>query len=93
METSLIHADVFFFISAIGFIAVGVLLIAIMLFALLIVHDIREMVRKAREEEEEMLDDINKFRKQIKGSRDKVMSWLGSLFGLNLNASKKRRKK
>lgn len=78
MDSTLIHADIFFFISSIAIIVVGLLLVALGLYALRIVAMIGSIVKKVKQESENVVDDIAALRVKIKEESQKAA---GSSFG------------
>lgn len=62
---SLIHADIFFFITTIIVIALGIILIIIFIYIAKILADIREISRIARSESEDIADDIHMIRSEV----------------------------
>jgi hypothetical protein len=61
MET-LINANIFFFISTIGFIIISAIFIVILWNVAIIMNDARRISRKIREGSEALSDDLNDFR-------------------------------
>ncbi len=59
---TLIHADIFFFISTIGFILVLLGVLIAIIFVVIILRNLAEISRKAKEESFEIIKDIREFR-------------------------------
>lgn len=78
MDSTLIHADIFFFISSIAIIVIGLLLVALGIYALRIVSMISAIVKKIKQESENVVDDISALRVKIKEESQKAA---GSSFG------------
>ncbi|MBU3668707.1 MAG: hypothetical protein FGM57_01925 [Candidatus Taylorbacteria bacterium] len=86
MNTSnLIHADIFFFITAISVVLLTIILIVILFYIARAVKTISQMVEKIKTESDQVIDDLSDLREKIKdgGSQLTGMSkWiLTMLFG------------
>ena len=77
---SLIHADIFFFITTIVTIVIGVLLAVILVYIAKILIDIREISRIARSESKDLADDIHNIRIEVQSELNKGSSVIASLF-------------
>jgi hypothetical protein len=78
MDSTLIHADIFFFISSIAVIIIGITLTAVVFYALRIAVMISAIVKKIKEESDHVVDDIAALRMKIKEESQKAA---GSSFG------------
>ena len=65
MDT-LIHADIFFFITTIVLIVISIGLVVIIIYVIKILHDVSGLVSNAREEGEEIVKDIKQLRLKVK---------------------------
>ncbi len=83
MET-LIHADIFFFISTIALIIISIGLVIAVIYVIKILHNIFHVSEKVKEGSDEILSDIQNLRADVKtqGFRVQyVMGFIKSLFG------------
>lgn len=65
MQT-LIHADIFFFITTIAVILVTLVAVIVLIYIVFILKDIRELSRTIKKEGEEIIDDVHVFRQEVK---------------------------
>ena len=65
MQT-LIHADIFFFVTTIVEVLVAIALIIVLVYIAVILADIRELSRTIKKEGAEIVDDVHAFREEIK---------------------------
>lgn len=91
MET-LIHADIFFFIASVFFIVIGLGLVVFILYGLLVVRELRELVRMLKREGAAWLEDAEKIRTEIKNSSQGTRGWLDWLLRLRRARRTRRRK-
>ncbi len=63
---SLIHADIFFFITTIALVVLGIIGAAVLVYILKILVDARFIVRAFREETDELIADLAEFRNKVK---------------------------
>jgi hypothetical protein len=92
--TEVVHADIFFFITAIVVLVVGVGAAIIACYVILILRDVRAMVRKVRKASDEIEEDFEALRATIKNEGMRVRSIVELLLGFLLRrASKPRAKK
>jgi len=64
MDT-LIHADIFFFITSIAVIFVTAILVTILVYIAVILNDLKHISRKIREGSENLADDLNEWRESV----------------------------
>lgn len=77
---TLIHADIFFFVTSI-FVVVSTIVLAIAgIYFILILRDMKEISRKIKVEGEEIIDDVKELREKIKEEGIGLRS-LGKFFG------------
>lgn len=88
MET-LIHADIFFFVTTIAVVVIGVVLAAVLIYLSVILRDVRAVVRKGRGEAEAMLDDLRGFRERVKAHGVAFSDFLSFFKGAKQNESKR----
>lgn len=63
---TLIHADIFFFVTAVFVVLLTIFLAIAGTYFVLILRDMKEISRKIRAEGEEIIEDVNELRKKIK---------------------------
>lgn len=63
---TLIHADIFFFVTAVFVVLLTIFLAVAGTYFVLILRDMKEISRKVRAEGEEIIEDVNELRKKIK---------------------------
>ncbi len=78
MET-LIHADIFFFITSIATVIIGILLAITLVYIIKILIDIREISRIARSESKDLADDIHVIRNEVQSELNRGSSVVASL--------------
>lgn len=88
---TLIHADIFFFITTIVTIVLGILLAIALIYITIILADIREISRIARRESDEIAEDIHVLRKEVHSELRRGSSVIASLYRV-LRGLFKRRK-
>ncbi len=76
---SLIHADIFFFITTFIVIVLGIILVIIFIYIGMILADIRAISRIARSESEDIADDIHMIRSEVQSELRKDSSIILSL--------------
>jgi hypothetical protein len=69
---SLIHADIFFFISTIALVAISIGLCVVLYYVWGIAKNVRDISDKVAEESDEIIDDVRKFRLSL---RDEGVKW------------------
>lgn len=79
---SLIHADIFFFITTIIAIILGILLAVALSYIIKILADIKEISNIARTETADMAEDIHNIRDEVKSEFRKNSSVIASLFSI-----------
>ena len=79
MENSFLHADIFFFITAIAVVIFSILLIIALVYIVRILRDVRKVVHTVEEEVDNITEDMHDARIGIKESRvvEKIRYWLG----------------
>jgi Na+-transporting NADH:ubiquinone oxidoreductase subunit NqrC len=65
MQT-LIHADIFFFITTIAVILVTLVAVIVLVYVVIILKDIRRLSRTIKQEGEEIIQDVHVFREEVK---------------------------
>ncbi len=72
--SEIVKADVFFFVSTLAVVAVTILLIVAIIYAIAILRDARKLSSMVREEGEEMVSDFSVIRKRIIGGLGKIIN-------------------
>jgi len=75
--TSIIKADVFFFITSISVVVVGILLTVALVYAIRTLQDIRKFSRRLLKEGDEILTDITEAREYIKKKGGQIATATG----------------
>jgi uncharacterized membrane protein len=65
MQT-LVHADIFFFVTTIAVILVAIVLVIVLIYIAIILADIRELSRTIKKEGAEIIGDVHAFRDEVK---------------------------
>jgi signal transduction histidine kinase len=79
MEASFAQMNIFFMVTTVVVVAVGVLAIVALVYAIKFIRDARLIARAIRDEMTEIIDDIDDLRKDVKGKADKFSGLLGAL--------------
>jgi signal transduction histidine kinase len=79
MEASFAQMNIFFLVTTVVVVAVGVLAIVALVYAIKFIRDARLIARAIRDEMTEIIDDIDDLRKDVKGKADKFSGLLGAL--------------
>jgi hypothetical protein len=90
MET-LIHADVFFFVSTIALLVVVFFLAIVLAYVVTILKDVKHVTRKIREESDEVIEDLQLLRSHIKNEGFKIVT-LGGFLTRFFNRKKRTKK-
>ena len=64
--SEIIHADIFFFITAVAVILLTVIFGVALIYVVLIVRDLRAIVARVRRASESLESDLNAFREEVK---------------------------
>ncbi|MDO8430551.1 MAG: hypothetical protein Q7S72_00985 [Candidatus Taylorbacteria bacterium] len=79
---SIIHADIFFFVTTIVAIVLGIIISIVLIYLAIILADIREISRIARRESEEIGQDIENIRSEVYDQLKKNSSVITSIVGI-----------
>ncbi len=82
MDT-LIHADIFFFVTTVALIVVSAFIVVALIYVILILRDVSKVSKKVQEESSEIIDDLKTLRTSVKQEGIKlpfIGSFLKSLF-------------
>ena len=91
---SLIHADIFFFITTIFTIALGILFIVGGIYAIVILRDLKHVARMVKDESVELARDVQNIREGIRKNGSVMKAGLGLISMLmGRHARAKNRKK
>jgi hypothetical protein len=66
MNTSFIHADIFFFVTTIAVVLVSIVLVIVLIYLAKILSDIKEITREVKEETVLIRGDIQGLRENVK---------------------------
>ena len=64
--TEIVHADIFFFITSLAVIIIGVGLTVVIYYSILILRDVRAILQKVRKTSDELAEDFEEVRAEIK---------------------------
>lgn len=81
MDTSITHADLFFFISSLGFIIIFLVVLVGGLYVLRILKNVKDLSQRIKTEGEVILDDVHEFRHELKSKGSTAMSVLKGMLG------------
>lgn len=76
---SLIQADIFFFVTTIAVVVVGIAALIALVYLILFLRDVHEFFHIVRKEAAVIIDDIEAFRENIEGKANKISKLLGVL--------------
>ncbi|MCF7865244.1 MAG: hypothetical protein K9M11_01955 [Candidatus Pacebacteria bacterium] len=85
MDNTLIHADIFFFITTIALILLTILLILILTYVVKIVRAFSYIADKLKKESDNVADDIAELRERVKSEGEKVSNFWKFATGFFLN--------
>jgi|AntRauTorckE6833_2_1112554.scaffolds.fasta_scaffold00843_12 hypothetical protein len=74
---SIIQADIFFFVTTVVVLVIGILLSILLVFAIKLIRDIYIIMEVVREEAVHVLDDIDEFRRNVKHKAERLSGLLG----------------
>jgi uncharacterized membrane-anchored protein YhcB (DUF1043 family) len=83
METAFAQMNIFFIVTTAVVIVVGLLAVVLLVYAIKFIRDARLIAQVISDEMEEIIDDIDEFRDQVKGKAGKFSSLLGALTTAN----------
>jgi len=81
MET-LLKADVFFVVTTVAVVAVAVVFIIALIYLIFILREIKGLMRRIRQEGDEIMDDVKSIREGVERSGAKVqdlIAWVGRI--------------
>lgn len=81
MNSSIIHADIFFYITSISVVVVTIMLIVLFYYVVRIVRNIEHTSEKIKEEGDNILEDISMIRESIEDQGSKFAGVLKFIFG------------
>ena len=82
MDISILKSDIFFFVTTICVVAISVLFIIVLLYVISVFRDIKSVSKKAKEEGEEILNDVRELHMAIKEKSGGILSFISSLIGI-----------
>lgn len=71
---TLIHADIFFFITTIWIVVISAIIAVILVYIAIIFNDLRHISRKVREGSENLADDLDEWRASVKAEGFKLQN-------------------
>ena len=86
MNQSLIHADIFFYITSIAVIILTALLIILFYYLVKIARHLEHTSKRLREESDHIMDDVSIIRESIEEQGGRAMSALRFIFGSLLHS-------
>jgi hypothetical protein len=92
MDNTLIKADVFFFVTTIAVVVLTLILSIIMIYLISILHYLRHISQIAKDQAEEISDDIDDLRSDIKtkgASLASIFDFLGSMTRKRVSGKRK----
>ncbi len=87
---SVIHADIFFFVSTIALVLVTIGLVIVIIYVIRILDDMRHISEKVRTEGDSFIDDLHEWRRELKHKGFGLLS-LGRFIQLFIRKKKSRR--
>jgi len=85
MESSFIHADIFFYITTIAVVVLTALLIILFYHLVRIARHLERAAMKLREESERIIEDVSFVRESIEDQGGRALSFLKFIFGSFMN--------
>lgn len=86
----ILKADIFFFVTTIVVVLVGICLIIFLIYALQIIADVKFISRKVKQESEEFIQDAKEMREAIKEKGTSLVGILSLIFGQKKTKSRKK---
>ncbi len=96
VDQSIIHANLFFMISSIGFIIIGIILVVAGVYIVRILKNVQELSEKVKKEGEIILEDVHDLREEILTKGKMATGFLKGMltvFGVASNLKRSRRSK
>ena len=81
MNSSLIHADIFFYITSVAVVILTILLIILFYYLVKIARHLECTARRLKEEGDRIIDDVSMVRESIEEQGGKALSFLRFIFG------------
>ncbi len=89
MNEGLIHADIFFFVTTIVMVVVGIVLTVALVYLVRILHNVDRLTRKVEHETSEILADIRMIRNEIKSEGFRLKHIIGFVLRFITKTTKK----
>lgn len=80
--TEVVHADIFFLITAVAVIVVGVGAAILLYYAILIARDVQAITSKVRKASDELEQDFEELRARVRSEAARAETTFGMLLGL-----------
>ena len=85
MDLQLVYADVFFFVSAVGFMVLGLLAAILLAYGIAIARDIRRITSLTKKEVEEVIEGVGELRREVRATvRAGKTAARGALLGVGV---------
>ncbi|MDD5318690.1 MAG: hypothetical protein PHF79_02630 [Candidatus Pacebacteria bacterium] len=81
MDTTFIHADLFFFISSLGFIILFLMAVVASIYVIVILKNVKDFSKRIKMESEVILDEVHEFRSEMRSRGRTAASVLKGLLG------------
>lgn len=88
MNSSFIHADIFFYITSISVVVLTIMLIVVLFYIARIAKHIEHASRKISEESDRIIEDVSMIRESIEEHGSRAMSFFKFIFGSFIRPSK-----
>jgi len=79
METAISQMNIFFLVTTVVVVLVGVLSVILLVYAIKFIRDARLIAQVLRDELTEIIDDIEQFREKMEGKADTFSNLLGAM--------------
>ena len=81
MNSSLIHADIFFYITSVAVVVLTIMLIVLIYFIIRIAENLEYTSKKLREEGDKIIEDVSIIRESIEEQGSRAVSLFKFIFG------------
>ena len=89
--TSLVHADIFFFVTTIAVVVVGILCVIVLIYIIRILHRAHEIAAEIRSEAALLREDIREMRAMVRGEVSGWKKMAGMVRGIFSNKIKSKK--
>lgn len=88
MNTNLVHADIFFYISSIGFFVLAVLAVIVLVYLISLLNDLKQIFQIIKKQSTMIAEDIENLRGQVANGGMKLRYLYGFISSLFFNKKK-----